>query len=75
MINVCVAIEQGVRFMDEETIGYAASHILGVVHIRLVMALERETNRGSYEDIVKLKEYLDREINRLYYANSSPPTE
>ena len=49
-------------------VAFKASYLLGQVHVRIAMALERELPSETLDDIMKLKADLDYKIGQLYYS-------
>jgi predicted Co/Zn/Cd cation transporter (cation efflux family) len=58
-----------------DNVAFKASYLLGEVHVRIAMALEREMPSETLDDLKALKDDLDHKIGKLYYSNSeSSPT-
>lgn len=55
--------------MSDNTHGFKVSYLLGIIHVRLAMALEHECPSDTLDDLIKLKADLDRDIGRLYYPS------
>lgn len=52
-----------------EAVAFKASYLLGQVHVRIAMALEREMPSETLDDLKALKADLDYKIGQLYYSN------
>lgn len=57
-----------------DTVAFKASYLLGQVHVRIALALEREMPSETLDDIMTLKADLDHEIGQLYYSRQSEPS-
>lgn len=56
--------------MSDNTVGFSASLLLGVVYARISMALDEPYHKGTRHKIEELKDYLDREITRIYFPET-----